>query len=108
MLRRLLVPAAFAGVTVVMGGCAIDTRQAAVGRGGGCEEAAGQGVASSHAAARKVALANLTYQAQDLKGFMVHVGYGAIAAKPSRLSCAPYGLGLGLVRCVATQQLCGR
>jgi hypothetical protein len=74
----------------------------------GCEEAIGQGVSPGKANARLVAQANLTYQAQDLKGFMLKDGYRAVHNRPSRTDCHPYPLGLGLTQCVARAQLCGR
>ena len=74
----------------------------------GCEEAIGQGVSPGKANARLVAQANLAYQAQDLKGFMLKDGYRAVQNRAPRIDCHPYPLGLGLTQCVARAQLCGR
>lgn len=74
----------------------------------GCEEAIGQGVSPGKANARLVAQANLTHQAQDLKGFMLKDGYRFVRSRAPRFHCHPYPLGLGLTQCVARAQLCGR
>ena len=74
----------------------------------GCEEAIGQGVSPGKANARLVAQANLTYQAQDLRGFMLKDGYRSVQNRAAKISCHPYALGLGLTQCVARAQLCGR
>jgi hypothetical protein len=74
----------------------------------GCEDAVGQGVSAGRANARLVAQAQLKFQAQDLKGFMIKDGYGVIVARPTRIECRAYPLGLGLTQCFARSQLCSR
>lgn len=74
---------------------------------GGCEEAAGQGVALGKASAQFVARTDLTYQAENLKGYMLKDGYHAVRLGSSRVDCQAYPLGFGLTHCVAKAQLCG-
>ena len=74
----------------------------------GCEEAIGHGIAPGRASAKLVAQANLSYQAQDLRGFMIKDGYRAVVVRAARIECHPYALGFGLTQCVAKSQLCSR
>ncbi|MEQ1694478.1 MAG: hypothetical protein ABL901_01435 [Hyphomicrobiaceae bacterium] len=89
-------------------GCSGGTPQSGLPLRAGCEEAVGQGVAPGKASARLLAQTSLTYQAQDLKGFMLKDGYRAVRAGAPHLVCTPYPLGLGLTLCLARAQLCGR
>ena len=93
---------------LVLTGCSGFTPKSGFPARAGCEEAIGQGVSPGKANARLVAQANLTYQAQDLKGFMLKDGYRSVHNRAPRIDCHPYSLGLGLTQCVARAQLCGR
>jgi hypothetical protein len=101
--RIALVPT----LVLVLTGCGGFAPKSGFPARAGCEEAIGQGVSPGKANARLVAQANLTYQAQDLKGFMLKDGYRSVYNRPSRIDCHAYPLGLGLTQCVARAQLCG-
>ena len=74
----------------------------------GCEEAVGQGVSAGKANARLVAQTTASYQAEDLKGFMLKDGYRAVALRGRRVACQGFELGGGLTRCTAKVEVCGR
>ena len=92
----------------VLTGCSGSVPKGTAQHRAGCEEAVGQGVAASSSSARLVARANLSAQAQDLRGYMIKDGYRAITQRVARVGCHGYALGFGLTRCVAKAQLCGR
>ena len=95
-------------VALSLAGCSPSPPKSAVRFRTGCIEAVGQGVATGKADAGFIARANLSFQAQDLKGFMLNDGYRSVARRaPERVVCRPYSLGLGLTQCVAKGDVCG-
>jgi hypothetical protein len=101
-----------AGVSMaVLAGCAGSQKAAVRQRGPVCDEATGRAVAAHPAAARAYAKASLTYQIQDLRGYLAQDGLRAIVVDAPRVACKPYLLGFGgsgLKHCVATARVCGQ
>jgi hypothetical protein len=73
-----------------------------------CEEAVAQAAAPGRASARLFALASVKYQVQEVRGFLLRDGYHGVREEKPAVVCGPYGLGLGLSRCIATVRLCSR
>lgn len=93
---------------VVLAGCGGGVPQGLQRGKVGCEEAVGQGVSAGKANARLVAQTTASYQAEDLKGFMLRDGFRAVVLRGRRIDCQGFELGGGLTRCTAKVQVCGR
>jgi hypothetical protein len=91
-------------------GCAGSEKSAPRLRGPVCDEAVGRAAAAGTADARAFAQGSLTYQIQDLRGFLAEEGLRNIAVQSQRVECQPYVVGFistGLKLCVATARVCG-
>jgi hypothetical protein len=92
-------------------GCAGSEKSATRQRGPICDEAVGRAVAAGTADARAFAQGSLTYQIQDLRGYLAQDGLRNIAVQSQRVECQPYAFGTiqtGLKMCVATARVCGQ
>ena len=93
---------------VTLAGCSAPKGPSAKAVRVGCEDAVSQAVASGRADASLYAKAGLTYQVQDLKGYMLNDGYRNVTVRSERVECRPYQLMGGLTQCSAIAKLCSR
>ena len=97
-----------AAVCVTLAGCSAPYGESTTISRIGCEEAVAQAVAGSRNEARASALASLTDQIGELKGYMLSTGYRRVGDRRPSVDCHAYPLAAGLTQCVATARLCSR
>jgi hypothetical protein len=107
---RFPICAILVAPVLILAGCGGDLPGGRGLSGPNCEEASARAVAPGTADAKLFALISLKYEVQDLKGFLLKNGYRSVHARPAKVACSPYQIGIatGLKACVATAQLCER
>jgi predicted component of type VI protein secretion system len=111
MFTRYLNHALVAIAALCVAGCSSSQGSKTVVRRVGCAEASANAVANGKSNASAFARANLRYQIQDLKGFMITDGYAQVAVASQQVACRNYPLAFGatgLTQCTATARLCSR
>lgn len=73
-----------------------------------CEEVVSEGMAEHEADAKKIAKEGVNQQLADARGNLLALGFKRIRGVSYENHCRPDSLGLGMVKCTAVANLCGR